>query len=120
LAQRVAGGVDLSYIGRIERGEQLPSLKVLQRLGDALGVPVAEFFGRRSTDDLVGGQPPQQLWQAIRRIPVQDLPILLAVARLLARRRGAPARYGASARTRKIAAEQTFAYRERTTRRPRH
>ncbi len=28
LAQRVAGGVNTTYIGKIERGDQLPSLKI--------------------------------------------------------------------------------------------
>ncbi len=40
LARRVAGGVDTTYIGKIERGDQLPSLKVLLRLSKALGVLV--------------------------------------------------------------------------------
>lgn len=44
LAQRVAGGIDATYIGKIERGEQLPSLKVLIRVGKALEVSVSEFF----------------------------------------------------------------------------
>jgi transcriptional regulator with XRE-family HTH domain len=44
LAQRVAGGVDATYIGKIERGAQLPSLKVLLRLGNSLGIVVSEFF----------------------------------------------------------------------------
>jgi transcriptional regulator with XRE-family HTH domain len=44
LAQRVAGGMDATYIGKIERGEQLPSLKVLLRLSKALHVSVGEFF----------------------------------------------------------------------------
>lgn len=44
LAQQVAGGMDATYIGKIERGEQLPSLKVLLRLGKALHVSVSEFF----------------------------------------------------------------------------
>jgi transcriptional regulator with XRE-family HTH domain len=44
LARRVAGGVDTTYIGKIERGDQLPSLKVLLRLSKALGVTVSDFF----------------------------------------------------------------------------
>jgi transcriptional regulator with XRE-family HTH domain len=44
LAQRVAGGVDATYIGKIERGAQLPSLKVLLRLSNSLGVTVSDFF----------------------------------------------------------------------------
>lgn len=42
LAQRVA--VDATYIGKIERGDQLPSLKVLLRLSKTLEVSVSNFF----------------------------------------------------------------------------
>ena len=44
LAQQVAGGIDATYIGKIERGDQLPSLKVLVRLSEALDVSVSDFF----------------------------------------------------------------------------
>lgn len=44
LAQRVAGGVDATYVGKIERGAQLPSLKVLLRLSKSLGISVSDFF----------------------------------------------------------------------------
>lgn len=44
LAQRVAGRMDATYIGKIERGVQLPSLKVLLRLSQSLGVAVSDFF----------------------------------------------------------------------------
>jgi transcriptional regulator with XRE-family HTH domain len=44
LAQRVSGGVDATYIGKIERGDQLPSLKVLLRLSRTLGITVSDFF----------------------------------------------------------------------------
>lgn len=44
LAAKIEGGIDYSYIGKIERGEQLPSLKVLRRIGEALGVPLRFFF----------------------------------------------------------------------------
>jgi transcriptional regulator with XRE-family HTH domain len=44
LAQHVAGGIDATYIGKIERGDQLPSLKILLRLGHALHVPASAFF----------------------------------------------------------------------------
>lgn len=44
LAAKIEGGIDYSYIGKIERGEQLPSLKVLRRIGEALGVPLGFFF----------------------------------------------------------------------------
>lgn len=44
LAQQVADGMDATYIGKIERGDQLPSLKVLLRLSAALNVTISEFF----------------------------------------------------------------------------
>ena len=44
LAQQVAGGIDATYIGKIERGDQLPSLKILLRLGHALNVSASAFF----------------------------------------------------------------------------
>jgi transcriptional regulator with XRE-family HTH domain len=44
LAQRVADGMEATYVGKIERGEQLPSLKVLLRLSTALEVTISTFF----------------------------------------------------------------------------
>lgn len=43
LAQQ-AGDMESTYVGKIERGEQLPSLKVLLRLSMALGVTISHFF----------------------------------------------------------------------------
>lgn len=42
LASKV--GIDFTYIGKMERGEQLPSLKVLMNISDALHVPLCIFF----------------------------------------------------------------------------
>jgi len=44
LAERVAGGINSTYIGKIERGDQLPSLKILLRLSQTLNVSVGDFF----------------------------------------------------------------------------
>jgi len=44
LAAEIHGGIDYSYIGKIERAEQLPSLKVLKRIAEALDVPLSLFF----------------------------------------------------------------------------
>lgn len=44
LAAAVSGGLDYTYIGKIERGEQLPSLKILIRISEALAVPIGSFF----------------------------------------------------------------------------
>jgi transcriptional regulator with XRE-family HTH domain len=43
-AGRVAGKVDYTYIGKMERGQQYPSLKMLERIGKAFSVPLGYFF----------------------------------------------------------------------------
>ena len=43
-AQRVSGKVDHTYIGKIERGHQYPSLKLLERIGRTYSVPISYFF----------------------------------------------------------------------------
>jgi len=43
-AGRVPGQVDNTYIGKIERGHSLPSIKLLMRVAETYHVPVAYFF----------------------------------------------------------------------------
>ena len=43
-AERIPGRVDNTYIGKIERGYQYPSIKLLKRIGKAYSVPVSYFF----------------------------------------------------------------------------
>jgi transcriptional regulator with XRE-family HTH domain len=45
LAHRV--GVDVRYLGGIERAQRNPSLKVLTALADALGVSVIELLSEK-------------------------------------------------------------------------
>jgi len=43
-ASRVPGKISDTWIGKIERGYQYPSLKLLERIGKAYSVPVSYFF----------------------------------------------------------------------------
>ncbi len=43
-AERIPGRVDNTYIGKIERGRQLPSLNLVERAAKTYGVPVLYFF----------------------------------------------------------------------------
>jgi len=43
-ASRVPGKIDHTYIGKIERGYQYPSLKLLERTAKAYHVPLGYFF----------------------------------------------------------------------------
>jgi transcriptional regulator with XRE-family HTH domain len=80
LAQRVAGGVDATYIGKIERGAQLPSLKVLLRLSKSLGVTVSDFFyplpGEASA---AAGLHLEPLLQALRNRGIDGTALVRAV-----------------------------------------
>lgn len=85
LAGRVAGGIDLSYVGKIERGEQLPSLKVLRRLGEVLGAPLRQFFEK-------GPSPPpadevDRLWREVRQLHPADRVLAVEILRLVNRHR---------------------------------
>jgi transcriptional regulator with XRE-family HTH domain len=40
----VDAGIDLTYLGGIERGRRNPSLLVMARIADALGVELAELL----------------------------------------------------------------------------
>lgn len=37
-------GLDRSYIGGVERGERNPTLSVIEKIADGLGVSLAELF----------------------------------------------------------------------------
>jgi transcriptional regulator with XRE-family HTH domain len=108
--------VDLSYISRIERGDQLPSLKVLQKLGQALDVSLREFFDPQPVRRPAGPHAVSHaLWWTLLRVPPQDLPILSAVIRVLARRRGARARYAETRLAGNKAAERRGRYKRQRT-----
>lgn len=49
--------VDRSYVGRIERGQENPTVGVLDRLAQSLAVHVSEFFAEPDS----GALPPQPL-----------------------------------------------------------
>jgi len=97
LAQLTEGSPDYSYIGKIERGEQLPSLKVLERLARALEVPPGQFFRAgvgeallpEEVRRLVRDEARQALLQAVASMPREDIPLLLEIARVLSRHRRA-------------------------------
>ena len=43
-AERVPGKVDYTYIGKMERDQQYPSIKMLEKIGKAFSVPLGYFF----------------------------------------------------------------------------
>lgn len=95
LAAKVHGGLDYTYIGKIERGEQLPSLKILLRISEALDVPVSHFFrdGEATLSVLVPvggtGRREGELQKELRQLHPDDLPLVIEIVRVLNRHRKA-------------------------------
>jgi len=72
LAQRIPGKVNYSYIGKIERGQQYPSLKLLERIGKAFSVPLSYFFEDDSFPKSLGLLP-SEVKELLRDRKRQDL-----------------------------------------------
>lgn len=95
LAARVEGGLDYTYIGKIERGEQLPSLKILVGLSAALGVPVSHFFQEESpaANSLLRAVDSDvkslELHKELRQLHPDDIPLVVEIVRALNRHRKA-------------------------------
>ncbi|MBF8298132.1 MAG: transcriptional regulator, family [candidate division NC10 bacterium] len=91
LANKTVGKLDYTYIGKIERGVQLPSLKVLRKLSEALALPLAYFFQDEALTHLL----PEELRRLSRegdrralllevaKISRGDIPLLLEIIRVL-------------------------------------
>eukprot|EP01037_Dinobryon_pediforme_P006124 gene6124-6199_t len=50
-------GVDRSYLGGVERGEENPTVDVLYRLATTLGVPIQELFADLGEESRSMGLP---------------------------------------------------------------
>lgn len=88
----LAGLIDRSVeaVSSLERGKHMPSLDILQRLSEALDVPVRDFFAPDGGD---GDNPKQaalysELLDAARTLPLADLELAAGMVGLMARRIG--------------------------------
>lgn len=123
LAARVKGGLDYTYIGKIERCEQLPSLKILIKIGEALSVPVAYFFRDERVaiprgilpselKHLLEDERGRELVQALQLIHGEDIQLVTEIIRVLGRhRKGSKAApYDAGDDASRMAAEEDTSY----------
>ncbi|PWB47365.1 MAG: XRE family transcriptional regulator [Candidatus Methylomirabilota bacterium] len=124
VANKIVGRVDYTYIGKIERGEQLPSLKVLEKLSDALAAPLAFFFQEEASSHLLpeelrtlsGEAERTALLREVAKISRSDIPLLLEIIRVLNVHRRMTGgkrkavRYAVERNTRQRAAEQVGHY----------
>ncbi len=94
LADKVIGGINYTYIGNIERGEQTPSIKVLKKLSQALSVPIDYFFREDTPADKLGILPDEirdiaqdedkrLFLRCVRALKKEDLALLIEIINLL-------------------------------------
>ncbi len=97
-AGRVAGKVDYTYIGKMERGEQYPSLKMLKRIGQAFSVPLSYFFEDDSIlnslnllsveiKDLLKDRRRQDLLRMSQGLNPRDLGLVIEIINILTQKR---------------------------------
>jgi transcriptional regulator with XRE-family HTH domain len=97
-AGRVVGKVDYTYIGRMERGEQYPSLKMLEKVGKAFSVPLSYFFEDDSTlksldllpgeiKDILKDKRRQDLLKISKELNPRDLGLVIQIINILAERK---------------------------------
>lgn len=98
LAVKVSGGLDYTYIGKIEREEQLPSLKILIKLAEALEVPLGSFFREENEHmaalsragklvNLATAREMSSLLKELNRLHREDVPLLIEIVRAINKHR---------------------------------
>jgi transcriptional regulator with XRE-family HTH domain len=98
LAAKVAGGLDYTYIGKIEREEQLPSLKILIKLSEALAIPLSSFFREEGEQpaslprpekvtDLAIAREKSNLLKELNQLHSRDIPLMIEIVRALNKHR---------------------------------
>lgn len=121
LASQVAGGLDYTYIGKIERGEQFPSLKILSAIGEVLNVPLGYFFREEEVGaadifsielrTLFGKEKGLDLVRALRLLHPDDIPLVTEIIKVLHRHRATAENASKTWCTLPNAAEEEDAYR---------
>jgi transcriptional regulator with XRE-family HTH domain len=97
-AGRVVGKVDYSYIGRMERGEQCPSIKMLEKIGKAFDVPLSYFFEDDSIlnsldllpgkiKDLLKDRKRQDLLIKSKELNARGLDLVIQIINILAQKK---------------------------------
>ena len=93
-AEKVPGKVDYTYIGKIERGYQYPSIKILKKIAKAYSVPLGYFFDYKMPSELLNLLPSdiqsliqdkerQELLKLSLRLTRRDFTLLMQMARIL-------------------------------------
>ena len=90
LALKISGKVDYTYIGKIERNRQFPSIGVLKRISDALSVPLSYFFLEEGTaallkllpedlKEIAKSEKKQVFLKTLKDMNEEDIPLFIEI-----------------------------------------
>ena len=99
LAGKIKGKIDQSYIGKIERGQQLPSIKILMRISETFSIPIGYFFQEEAgltgiaikQENLIQIEELRQrrlITKALQKVHRDDVPLLIEIINILYKHRG--------------------------------
>jgi len=74
--------VSENYIHRIEKGENQPSVYILEKLLSCLGITLSEFLNE-DANAMYLSQSERELVESIRRLPKEKADAILLLARLM-------------------------------------
>lgn len=97
-AECVPGKIDYTYIGKMERDQQYPSIKMLQKIGKAFSVPLSYFFENNAflnsskllpTDikDLLKDTRKQDLLRTTQTLNPRDLDLVMQIINILTQKK---------------------------------
>jgi transcriptional regulator with XRE-family HTH domain len=98
LSEKMPEKIDYTYIGKIERGEIMPSIKMLKRISEGLGIPVDFFFQKETVIELLNLLPRDirgiaeekdklSFFRAVKKLDREDIPIVTEIIRILNKHR---------------------------------
>jgi len=98
LVSKIKGKVDYTYIGKIERGKQFPSIGVLKRISDALAIPLSYFFLEEETTgflellpedlrEVAKNKKKQVFLRALKDVNEEDIPLFIEIINILSKHR---------------------------------
>lgn len=97
-AGRVVGKIDYTYIGKMEREEQYPSIKMLEKIGKAFNVPLSYFFPDDGfikyldllpgeIKDLLKDKRRQDLLRRSKELNARDLDLAMQIINILVQKK---------------------------------
>ncbi len=70
-----------NFIGLIERGEGRPTIQVVDRIADALGVHLSELFLGDENQSKKGGETLRELRRVLKRRELKDAQLILSISK---------------------------------------